>query len=283
MSTDLALRRAAFRRLHEGGCFVMPNPWDVGSARALQHLGFPALATTSAGMAFSRGLPDGGVPRADVLDHVRAIAGAVEVPVNADFESGFSADAGGVAESVRLCVAAGVAGLSIEDATGDRAAPLFELGVAVERLRAAREAIDASGTGVVLTARAECHLVGHPDPLRESIRRLEAYAAAGADCLYAPGLRTAQEVSAVVKAVTPLPVNVLAGAPGFSVAQLRDLGVRRISVGAALARAAWGAFLRAAEEIAGTGTFEGLAEAATFSRLNAFFTEEVKRRGKDEP
>jgi len=283
MSTDPALRRAAFRRLHEGGCFVMPNPWDVGSARALQHLGFPALATTSAGMAFSRGLPDGGVPRADVLDHVRAIAGAVEVPVNADFESGFSADAGGVAESVRLCVAAGVAGLSIEDATGDRAAPLFELGVAVERLRAAREAIDASGTGVVLTARAECHLVGHPDPLRESIRRLEAYAAAGADCLYAPGLRTAQEVSAVVKAVTPLPVNVLAGAPGFSVAQLRDLGVRRISVGAALARAAWGAFLRAAEEIAGTGTFEGLAEAATFSRLNAFFTEEVKRRGKDEP
>ena len=187
-----------------------------------------------------------------------------------------------MAESVRLCVATGVSGLSIEDATGDRAAPLFALDVAVERLRAAREAIDASGTGVLLTARAECHLVGHPDPLRESLRRLEAYAAAGADCLYAPGLRTAQEVAAVVKAVAPLPVNVLAGAPGFSVAQLRDLGVRRISVGAALARAAWGAFLRAAEEIAGTGTFEGLAEAATFSRLNAFFTEDVKRWEKDE-
>jgi 2-methylisocitrate lyase-like PEP mutase family enzyme len=279
MPTDLAARRTAFRRLHEGGCFVMPNPWDVGSARALQHLGFPALATTSAGMAFSRGLPDGGVPRADVLDHVRTLSGAVEVPVNADFESGFAADAAGVAESVRLCVATGVSGLSIEDATGDRAGPLFALDVAVARLRAAREAIDASGAGVLLTARAECHLVGHPDPLRESIRRLEAYAAAGADCLYAPGLRTAQEVAAVVKAVAPLPVNVLAGAPGFSVAQLRDLGVRRISVGAALARAAWGAFQRAAEEIAGSGTFEGLTEAATFSRLNAFFTEDVKRRG----
>jgi 2-methylisocitrate lyase-like PEP mutase family enzyme len=283
MPTDLAGRRAAFRRLHEGGCFVMPNPWDVGSARALLRLGFPALATTSAGMAFSRGLPDGGVPRAEVLEHVRTIAGAVEVPVNADFESGFAPDAAGVAESVRLCVATGVAGLSIEDATGDRATPLFELDVAVARLRAAREAIDASGTGVLLTARAECHLVGHPDPLRESIRRLEAYAAAGADCLYAPGLRTAEDVVAVVRAVAPLPVNVLAGAPGFSVARLRDLGVRRISVGAALARAAWGAFLRAAEEIAGTGTFEGLAEAAAFSRLNAFFAEDAKRRGEAGP
>ena len=280
MPTDPAVRRAAFRLLHEGGCFVMPNPWDVGSARVLQHLGFPALATTSAGMAFSLGLPDGGVARAGVLEHVRAIAGAVEVPVNADFESGFADDAAGVAESVRLCVAAGVAGLSIEDSTGDRSAPLFELDVAVERLRAAREVIDASGTGVVLTARAECHLVGHPDPLRESIRRLEAYAVAGADCLYAPGLRTPQEVAAVVKAVAPRPVNVLAGASGFSVAQLRDQGVRRISVGAALARAAWGAFLRAAEEIAGPGTFQALAEAAPFPRLNAFFTEDVRRREK---
>ena len=257
MPTDPAVRRAAFRRLHEGGCFVMPNPWDVGSARFLQHLGFPALATTSAGMAFSLGFPDGGVPRTGVLEHVRAIAGAVEVPVNADFESGFAVDAAGVAESVRLCVATGVAGLSIEDFTGDRTAPLFDLDVAVERIRAARVAIDASGTGVVLTARAECHLVGHPDPLRESIRRLEAYAAAGADCLYAPGLRTPQEVAAVVKAVAPRPVNVLAGGSGFSVAQLRDLGVRRISVGAALARAAWGAFLRAAEEIAGTWDLPG--------------------------
>jgi 2-methylisocitrate lyase-like PEP mutase family enzyme len=278
MPTDPAVRRVAFRRLHEGGCFVMPNPWDVGSALALQHLGFPALATTSAGMAFSLGMPDGGVPRAGVLEHVQAIVGAVEVPVNADFESGFGDDARAVAESVRLCVAANAAGLSIEDSTGDRTAPLFELGVAVERIRAAREAIDASGTGVVLTARAECHLVGHPDPLRESIRRLEAYAAAGADCLYAPGLRTPREVAAVVKAVAPRPVNVLAGGSGFSVAQLRDQGVRRISVGAALARAAWGAFLRAAEEIAGHGTFNSLAEAAPFSRMNAFFTEQARRR-----
>jgi len=278
MPTDPAVHRATFRRLHEGGCFVMPNPWDVGSARFLQHLGFPALATTSAGMAFSLGRPDGGVPRADALDHIRSIAGAVDLPVNADFQSGFADDAAGVVESVRLCVATGVAGLSIEDATGDAAAPLFELDVAVERVRAARKAIDASGSGVVLTARAECHLVGHPDPLRESTRRLEAYAAAGADCLYAPGLRTPQEVAAVVKAVAPRPVNVLAGAPGFTVAQLRDLGVRRISVGAALARVAWGAFLRAAEEMAGPGTFQELAEAATFARLNAFFTEDVRRR-----
>jgi 2-methylisocitrate lyase-like PEP mutase family enzyme len=203
----------------------------------------------------------------------------VEVPVNADFESGFGADAAEVAESVRRCVATGVAGLSIEDATGDPAAPLFDLPVAVERLRAARVAIDASGTGVVLTARAECHLVGHADPLRESIRRLEAYADAGADCLYAPGLPTPEAVAEVVKAVAPLPVNVLVGRPGFTVAQLRDLGVRRVSVGAALARAAWGAFLRAAEEMAGKGTFDGLADAATYARLNAFFAEDARRRG----
>lgn len=278
MRTDPAVHRATFRRLHAGGCFVMPNPWDVGSARMLQHLGFPALATTSAGLAFSRGLPDNAVPRAVVLDHVGTIAQAVDVPVNADLESGFAADAAGVAETVRLCIAAGVAGLSIEDATGDRARPLYEREEAVERLRAARAAIDASGGGVVLTARAECHLVGHSDPLRESIRRLTAYAAAGADCLYAPGLRTAEDVAAVVRAVAPRPVNVLAGAPGFSVAQLRDLGVRRISVGAALARTAWGAFLRAAEEIAGEGTFESLGGAASFARLNDFFGEDVQRR-----
>ncbi len=275
---DLAARRAAFRRLHEAGCFVMPNPWDVGSARALQALGFPALATTSAGMAFSLGLPDNAVPRDQVLAHVGAIAGAVDVPVNADLESGFGADPEGVAESVRLCVAAGVAGLSIEDATGDRSTPLFALDEAVTRVRAAREAIDASGADVVLTARAECHLVGHPDPLAESIRRLTAYADAGADCLYAPGLRTSEEVASVVRAVGRKPVNVLAGGTGFSVALLRDLGVRRISVGAALARTAWGAFLRAAEEIAGKGTFQGLGEAASFARLNAFFLEDVRKR-----
>jgi len=218
------------------------------------------------------------VPRAAVLEHVRTMVDAVEVPVNADFESGFGADPGAVEESVRLCVAAGVAGLSIEDATGDRAAPLFDLGVAVERLRAARAAIDASGTGVLLTARAECHLVGTPDPLRDSIRRLEAYAAAGADCLYAPGLTTAEEVAAVVKAVAPRPVNVLAGGTAFSVPRLRDLGVRRISVGAALARTAWGAFLRAAEEIAEKGSFQAFAGAESFARLNAFFADDVGRR-----
>src|ERR687888_1977530 len=273
MGTDPAVRRAAFRRLHEAGCFVLPNPWDVGSARLLQHRGFPALATTSAGMAFSMGLPDGAVPRAAVLAHVRAMVQATGLPVNADFESGFASDPAGIAESVRLCVETGVAGLSIEDSTGDRAAPLYELSVAVERLRVARSAIDASGTGVVLTARAECHLVGHPDPLRESLRRLEAYAAAGADCLYAPGLRTPDDVAAVVKAVAPKPVNVLASAPGFSVRQLEDLGVRRVSVGGALARAAYGALLRAAREMAVEGTFSALGDAPPHAELNGLFRE----------
>jgi 2-methylisocitrate lyase-like PEP mutase family enzyme len=278
MPTDVAARRAAFRRLHESGCFILPNPWDVGSARILQALGFRALATTSAGMAFSMGLPDGAVPRAAVLAHVRAVVEATDVPVNADFESGFAADPEGVAESVRLCVETGVAGLSIEDSTGDRAAPLHELSAAVERLRAARAAIDASGSGVVLTGRAECHLVGHPDPLRESIRRLEAYAAAGADCLYAPGLRTPEAVAAVVKAVAPRPVNVLASAPGFSARQLEDLGVRRISVGGALARAAYGWLRRAGREMAERGTFGALGEAAAHAELNAFFREDAERR-----
>src|ERR671930_2010971 len=271
MAPDPAVRRAAFRRLHEADCFLLPNPWDVGSARLLQHRGFPALATTSAGMAFSMGLPDGAVPRAAVLAHVRAIVDATALPVNADFESGFASDPAGVAESVRLCVDTGVAGLSIEDSTGVRAAPLYDLSVAVERLGAARRAIDASGMDVVLTARAECYLVGHPDPLRESLRRLEAYAAAGADCLYAPGLRTPEDVAAVVKAVAPKPVNVLASVPAFSVRQLADLGVRRVSVGGALARVAYGALLRAAREMAVDGTFEVLGEAVPHAEMNAFF------------
>jgi 2-methylisocitrate lyase-like PEP mutase family enzyme len=201
---------------------------------------------------------------------------ATDLPVNADFESGFAADAAGVAESVRLCLDTGVAGLSVEDATGDPAAPLHPLEVAVERLKAARAAVD--GSGAVLTARAECHLVGHPDPLRESLRRLEAYAAAGADCLYAPGLRTAEAVAAVVKAVAPRPVNVLASGPYFTVQQLEDLGVRRISVGGALARAAWGALMRAAEEIAARGTFSALGEAPPHPSLNALFREEARER-----
>lgn len=278
MATDPSARRAAFRRLHEGGCFVLPNPWDVGSARYLQHLGFQALATTSAGFAFSMGLPDGAVERAAILRHVRAVVEATDVPVNADFESGYAPDPAGVAASVALCIETGAAGLSIEDSTGDPAAPLFELDVAVERLAAARAAIDASGTGVVLTGRAECHLVGHPDPLRESLRRLEAYADAGADCLYAPGLRTRDDVAAVVRAVAPKPVNVLVSAPVFSVRELQDLGVRRISVGGALARAAWGGFMRAAQEMAGQGTFRTLGEAASFAELNGFFREDARKR-----
>jgi 2-methylisocitrate lyase-like PEP mutase family enzyme len=278
MPTDATARRAAFRRLHESGCFVMPNPWDVGSARILQGLGFRALASTSAGMAFSMALPDGAVPRAGVLAHLRALVEATDVPLNADFESGYAADPEGVGESVRLCVETGVAGLSIEDSTRDRSAPLYELSAAVERLRAARRAIDATGSGVVLTGRAECHLVGHPDPLRESIRRLEAYAEAGADCLYAPGLRTPEAVAAVVKAVAPKPVNVLASVPGFSARQLEDLGVRRISVGGALARMAYGALHRAGREMAEGGTFRALGEGMSGAELNALFREDAQRR-----
>jgi len=274
-----AARRAAFRRLHERGCFLLPNPWEVGSARYLQHLGAQALATTSAGLAFSLGLPDGAVPRDAVLRHVREIVEATDLPISADFESGYAADAAGVAESVRRCVETGVAGLSIEDATGRPEAPLFELAEAVERLQAARAAIDGSGTGVVLTARSECHLVGHPDAQREALRRLEAYAEAGADCLYAPGLRTRQEVLAVVQAVAPRPVNVLVSATDFSLRELEDLGVRRVSVGAALARTAYGAFLRAAREMVQHGTFTTLAGAASFTELNGFFRDDASRRG----
>jgi len=265
--------RADFRRLHQSGCFVLPNPWDEGSARYLRHLGFKALATTSAGMAFSMGLPDGAVPRARALEHIGGIVEAAGVPVNADFESGFAADAAGVAESVKLCVGTGVAGLSIEDSKGEG---LHELPVALERLKAALAAV--AGTGVVLTARAECFLVGHPDPLRESLKRLEAYAAAGADCLYAPGLRTPEQVAAVVKAVAPKPVNVLASAPIFTVRQLEDLGVRRISVGGALARAAYGAFMQAADEIAREGTFRSLGPARPHTEINRFFREDASRR-----
>jgi len=277
-TTEPSARRAAFRRLHQQGCFVLPNPWDVGSARYLQRLGFPALATTSAGFAFSLGLPDGTVPRDAVLVHVRAVVEATDVPVNADFESGYAPDAAGVAESVRLCIEAGVAGLSIEDSTGDPAAPLHELAAAVDRLKAARAAIDASGSGVFLTGRSECHLVGHPDPLRESLRRLEAYADAGADCLYAPGLKTREDVAAVVAAVAPKPVNVLVSAPLFTVRELGELGVRRISVGGALARAAWGAFMRAAEEIARAGTFGCLGEAPSFDRIDGMLREDARNR-----
>jgi len=278
MPSAPAERRARFRQLHESGCFVIPNPWDVGSARLLQSLGFPALASTSAGLAFSLGLPDGGVPIEAVLRHLRDLVEATDVPVSGDFEAGHAAEPAGIAESVRRCLDTGVAGLSIEDATGDRERPLFDLPVAVERLSAARRAIDASGTGALLTGRAECFLVGHPEPLREALRRLEAYAAAGADVLYAPGLKAPEEVAAVVRAVAPRPVNVLASAGTFSVAQLEALGVRRISVGGALARVALGGFLRAAEQMARDGVFRALAEARPHAELDAFFRDDAARR-----
>ncbi|HEY1955875.1 MAG TPA: isocitrate lyase/phosphoenolpyruvate mutase family protein [Polyangiaceae bacterium] len=273
--TSIDARRDVFRRLHESGCFVAPNPWDRGSAVILERLGFRALASSSAGFAFSRGLTDSALAldRAAVLDHLRDLVAATTVPVNADYQAGYGDDPRAVAESVRLCVETGIGGLSIEDATGDVAAPLFPLDVAVARLRAAREAIDASpgsGRHVVLTARAECHLVGHPDPLPESIARLRAYAAAGADVLFAPGLRDAESMRAVIEAVAPKPVNVLVGASlGLRVSDVAALGARRISVGSAFARVAWSAFLASAKEVLASGdfgSFDGLPSTHEMSR-----------------
>lgn len=268
---------AAFRALHESGCFVLPNPWDVGTALYLRHLGFKALATTSAGVAFARGLPDavGALPCDAMLAHIREIVAATPLPVNADFQSGYAREPDGVASNVTLCVQTGVAGLSIEDATGDGAAPLYERGLAVERIRAARAAIDAAGTPVVLTARCEAWLVGHPDPTRTALDRLVAFADAGADCLYAPGVRDPDTIAALVKAVAPKPLNVLMSAPvpGLSVSRLADLGVRRISVGSALARVAWGAFMRAARSLAEADSFDAFADAAQFSEINGLFSD----------
>lgn len=244
----------AFHRLHAEGCFVIPNPWDTGTAVALEQMGFKALATTSAGHAWSLGRPDNGVRRAEALEHLRQIANAVAVPVNADFEHGFARDPQGVAVNVQLALETGIAGLSIEDSTGDPGEPLFPFDLAVERIRAAWQAIDESGTGVLLTGRSEGFVVGRPD-LEETIRRLQAYAEAGADCLYAPRIETAEQVAAVVAAVAPKPVNLLANAPFTTVAEAAALGVRRISVGGTLARTAWAGFLAAAEEIATEGTF----------------------------
>ncbi|HEX5229099.1 MAG TPA: isocitrate lyase/phosphoenolpyruvate mutase family protein [Bryobacteraceae bacterium] len=278
MANDIAARRAAFRKLHESGCFVIPNPWDTGTARYLKQLGFQALATTSAGFAFSRGLADTAVPREMVLEHIAEIVKATDLPVNADFESGYARDAKGVAESVRLCVATGVAGLSIEDSTGDRAKPLRDLPEAVERIRAAREAIGNSG--VLLIGRAECFLFPHPEPLNEAIRRLEAYSAAGADVLYAPGVRERADIQAIVAAVRPKPVNVLMGAnTGLRIGDLAEMGVRRISVGSSMARAAWGGFIRAAKIIAEDGSFAGFDSAVSFAELNDFFRSLAGPRG----
>jgi methylisocitrate lyase len=268
--TSIATRSQEFRRLHEAGCFVIPNPWDPGSARLLAQLGFKALATTSSGFAWSRGRSDNHVSLEETLDALRVIAGAVDVPVNADFEGGFAKEPSGVAANVRLAAGTGIAGLSIEDSTGDASAPLFEFALAVERVRAARRAIDESGTGVLLTGRSEGFIVGRPD-LKETVRRLVAYAEAGADCLYAPGIKTKAEISAVVTAVAPKPVNLLVGGDFITVAEAAALGVRRISVGGALARAAWGAFMAAAREIAEQGTFTRLARGIPFDEIDRSF------------
>jgi 2-methylisocitrate lyase-like PEP mutase family enzyme len=266
---------AQFRALHESGCFVLPNPWDIGTAVYLQHLGFKALATTSAGFAFSRGKPDGtpAVPLEETLAHFRELSTATPLPVNADFQSGYADEPEGVAANVTLCIATGVAGLSIEDNTGKADSPLYEAGLAIERIRAARAAIDASGTQVVLTGRCEAWLVGQPDPFRFAVERLVAYAEAGADCLYAPGVSEPDEIAAIVKAVAPKSVNVLMYGPSkiLSVSRLTDLGVRRVSVGSSLACVAWGAFIRSAQSIASTGTFDSFADAVPFAEINDVF------------
>ena len=274
----IAEKREVFRELHKSGCFAIPNPWDVGSARYLQRLGFKALATTSAGFAFSRGLPDNAVPRDLMLAHIRELVEATDVPVNADFENGFAHDPDRLAENVRLCVETGVAGLSIEDSTGDKDKPLYELNHAVARIQAARAAIDRSGCDVFLVARAECFLVDRPE-IEEVTRRLRAYAGVGADCLYAPGVRTREHISSIVEAVAPKPINILISAPGgLTIADAAELGVRRVSVGGALARAAWGGFMRAAQELAEHGRFNGFADAAPHSELNELLRQDASRR-----
>lgn len=261
---------ATFRKLHESGCFIIPNPSDVGGAKALQHLGFKALASTSAGFAWTIGKADNRVTLDDVCTHLTALCAAVDLPVNADFEGGFASEPAKVGANVARGVKTGVAGLSIEDSTGDAAKPLYECAVAIERIKAARAAIDADNSGVLLTGRCEAFLWGQPD-LDLVIDRLQAYSDAGADCLYAPGIKTREQISAVVKAVHPKPVNLLIGASGLSLQEAADLGVRRISVGGSLARAAWGGFMRAAREMAEKGTFTELAGGYSGGELNKMF------------
>ena len=275
---SIADKRRSFRALHRTGCFVLPNPWDVGTARYLQHLGFQAIATTSSGAAFSMGLPDGAVPRDVMLAHIRSIVEASDLPVNADFQSGHAHEPEQVAANVRRCIETGVAGLSIEDLTGDPARPFYPLELATRRIAAARAAIDAAGGEVILTGRTEWKLTAQSD-LDEAIRRLRAYADAGADCLFAPGLRSREEIAAAVEAVAPRPLNaIVSAASGLTVGDLAALGVRRISVGSSLARVAWGAFIRAARTIASEGSFDGFADAVPFPELNAFFRDDAKRR-----
>src|ERR1700704_6416999 len=265
-------KRAAFRKLHETGCFVLPNPWDVGSARALAHLGFKAVASTSAGYAWSIGQSDNHVTVDDVCEHLAALCNAVDLPVNADFEGGFAHKPEKVAINVARAVATGIAGLSIEDSTGDKANPLYERAFAIERIKAARAAIDADNSGALLVGRCEAFLWGQTD-LALVIDRLNAYAEAGADCLYAPGIRSKEHIAAVVKAVHPRPVNLLIGTSGLSVAEAADLGVRRISVGGSLARAAWGGFMRASREMAEQGTFTELGNGFPGGELNKMFSD----------
>src|ERR1700722_18773242 len=271
MSITTADKRATFRKLHEPGCLVLPNPWDFGSAKALGHLGFKAIASTSAGFAWSIGKADNRITLEDALAHLTALCGAVDLPVNADFEGGYAHKPEKVAANVARAVKTGVAGLSIEDSTGDAAKPLYERAFAIERIKAARAAIDADSSGVLLTGRCEGFLVGRAD-LDLVIDRLKAYSDAGADCLYAPGIKTKEQISAVVKAVHPKPVNLLIGASGLSVAEAADLGVRRISVGGSLARTAWAGFMRAAREIAEKGTFTELASGFPGGELNKMFS-----------
>lgn len=280
-SLSVADKRRRFHQLHASGCFVLPNPWDVGSARYLQSLGFEALATTSSGLAWSRGHPDAGVSRDVAIEHMRELVEATDLPVNADFENGYAHDAAGVAENVRIAIETGVAGLSIEDATGDAAHRLYDIDVAVARLRAARQAIDRAGGDTLLVARAECFLVGRPD-MQETIARLTAYADAGADCLYAPGIGTREQIATLVAAVAPKPLNLLVGATSaLSVQDITALGVRRISVGGALARTAWGGFMQAAQVLAEQGRFDGFADAASGAALDAFFRkDQAARRGE---
>lgn len=270
-SQGMSAKTERFRELHRSGCFVLPNPWDIGSARLLEHLGFSALATTSSGFAWTLGRPDNHVSLDEALAHLRAMSSAVGLPVNADFEGGFAVEPEGVGANVTAATTTGIAGISIEDSTGRAEEPLFAFDLSVERVKAARRAIDESGSGVILTARSEGFLVGRAD-IGETIRRLQAYAGAGADCLYAPGLRKMSDIQAVVQAVAPKPVNVLAGSDFTTVAELSAAGVRRISVGGALARAAWSGFVAAAKEIAEQGTFASLGRAIPTSQMNGFFS-----------
>jgi 2-methylisocitrate lyase-like PEP mutase family enzyme len=276
---SVADKRREFRRLHESGCFILPNPWDVGSARYLQSLNYKALATTSAGFAFAQGYPDTKISRQMALDHCAEMAAATDVPLNADFEGGFAHDPEGVAESVRLCAQTGIAGLSIEDSTGDASKPLYDFDLAVARIRAARAALDKTAPDVLLTARHEGFLVGKPD-LEETKRRLKAFADAGADCLYAPALKTREQIAPVLGAIAPKPFNLLvAWKTDLTFKDIEALGVRRISTGSAPARVAWGAFMRSSKEMAERGTFDLFADAAVSPELNKLFGDDLKKRG----